>query len=131
MASNMIRTVATRAMVRLIWFDQKTNFLFQVRIQDTFFFLLKLLNKASFQPVLSVVAANRLIHTSSVRSDIDSAAKYIGAGAATVGCAGAGEIKKNNQTKNAQYEIGWVNVTLIFKKNFFLWTRSWYWYRFW
>ena len=30
------------------------------------------------------------ITTSAVRSDIDSAAKYIGAGAATVGVAGAG-----------------------------------------
>ena len=30
------------------------------------------------------------IHTSAVRGDIDSAAKYIGAGAATVGVAGAG-----------------------------------------
>ena len=31
------------------------------------------------------------IHTSVVRNDIDSAAKYIGAGAATVGVAGAGK----------------------------------------
>ena len=31
------------------------------------------------------------IQTSAVRSDIDSAAKYIGAGAATVGVAGAGK----------------------------------------
>ena len=30
------------------------------------------------------------MHTSPIRSDIDSAAKYIGAGAATVGVAGAG-----------------------------------------
>ena len=33
------------------------------------------------------------ITTSAVRSDIDSAAKYIGAGAATVGVAGAGMLK--------------------------------------
>jgi len=64
MASNMIRTCATRAMI---------------------------LNKASFKPVLTLsAAANKLIHTSAVRNDIDSAAKYIGAGAATVGVAGAG-----------------------------------------
>jgi F-type H+-transporting ATPase subunit c len=30
------------------------------------------------------------IHTTAIRNDIDSAAKYIGAGAATVGVAGAG-----------------------------------------
>lgn len=33
----------------------------------------------------------RLIQTSALRQDIDSAAKYIGAGAATVGVAGAGK----------------------------------------
>jgi len=50
-----------------------------------------LFNRAAFKPVLCTsAAANKLIHTSSVRSDIDSAAKYIGAGAATVGVAGAG-----------------------------------------
>ena len=37
----------------------------------------------------SVVAA-RALHTSVARRDIDSAAKYIGAGAATVGVAGSG-----------------------------------------
>ena len=64
MASNMIRTCASRAL---------------------------LFNRAAFKPVLSLSAApSRLIQTSSVRSDIDSAAKYIGAGAATVGVAGAG-----------------------------------------
>ena len=31
-------------------------------------------------------------HTSAVRQDIDQAAKYIGAGAATVGVAGSGKI---------------------------------------
>ncbi|CAF0829539.1 unnamed protein product [Adineta ricciae] len=46
-------------------------------------------------PVLSMassmmVPAKRTIATSAVRRDIDSAAKYIGAGAATVGVAGAG-----------------------------------------
>lgn len=35
-------------------------------------------------------SASQLIHTTAVRKDIDSAAKYIGAGAATVGVAGAG-----------------------------------------
>lgn len=33
---------------------------------------------------------SRQITTSSIRSDIDSAAKFVGAGAATVGCAGSG-----------------------------------------
>jgi hypothetical protein len=46
-------------------------------------------------PVLSMgsslmVPSQRTIATSTVRRDIDSAAKYIGAGAATVGVAGAG-----------------------------------------
>lgn len=46
-------------------------------------------------PVLSMasslmVPSQRTIVTSAVRRDIDSAAKYIGAGAATVGVAGAG-----------------------------------------
>ncbi|CAF3724858.1 unnamed protein product [Rotaria socialis] len=36
------------------------------------------------------VAQHRSIATSPIRRDIDSAAKYIGAGAATVGVAGAG-----------------------------------------
>lgn len=34
----------------------------------------------------------RLIHTSTICRDIDQAAKYIGAGAATVGVAGSGDI---------------------------------------
>jgi len=70
MASNMIRTCATRAL---------------------------LFNKANslYKPLMSLpIAANKLqassITTSAVRNDIDSAAKYIGAGAATVGVAGAG-----------------------------------------
>ena len=37
-----------------------------------------------------MVPSHRTITTSVVRRDIDSAAKYIGAGAATVGVAGAG-----------------------------------------
>jgi len=37
----------------------------------------------------------RLIHTSTVCRDIDQAAKYIGAGAATVGVAGSGIITSN------------------------------------
>lgn len=64
----------------------------------------------TFKPILALSAANKvswtefqneyylnaffnqiqLIHTTTVRKDIDSAAKYIGAGAATVGVAGAG-----------------------------------------
>jgi F-type H+-transporting ATPase subunit c len=39
---------------------------------------------------LPVAAQKASIHTSVIRNDIDSAAKYIGAGAATVGVAGAG-----------------------------------------
>jgi len=34
--------------------------------------------------------STRLIHTSTICRDIDQAAKYIGAGAATVGVAGSG-----------------------------------------
>lgn len=41
----------------------------------------------------------RLIQTSALRQDIDSAAKYIGAGAATVGVAGAGKYTWNNVLK--------------------------------
>lgn len=37
-----------------------------------------------------IPSSQRAIATSAVRRDIDSAAKYIGAGAATVGVAGAG-----------------------------------------
>ena len=39
---------------------------------------------------LLIVPSQRTIATSVIRHDIDSAAKYIGAGAATVGVAGAG-----------------------------------------
>uniref|UniRef100_A0A0N5AAB9 ATPase protein 9 n=1 Tax=Syphacia muris TaxID=451379 RepID=A0A0N5AAB9_9BILA len=43
-------------------------------------------------PVLrkECIVAARCLHTSLVRQDIDTAAKYIGAGAATVGVAGSG-----------------------------------------
>ncbi|UJR09886.1 hypothetical protein I4U23_014108 [Adineta vaga] len=43
-------------------------------------------------PILTsaILPSHRTISTSTVRLDIDSAAKYIGAGAATVGVAGAG-----------------------------------------
>ena len=56
-----------------------------------------LFNKASFKPIVTLPAAlNKVqsasIQTSAIRNDIDSAAKYIGAGAATVGVAGAGKI---------------------------------------
>ncbi|CAF1421329.1 unnamed protein product [Rotaria sp. Silwood1] len=37
-----------------------------------------------------MIPSHRTIATSTIRHDIDSAAKYIGAGAATVGVAGAG-----------------------------------------
>merc|ERR1712179_76670 len=40
--------------------------------------------------VSSLISQIRLLQTSAVRNDIDQAAKYIGAGAATVGVAGAG-----------------------------------------
>lgn len=40
---------------------------------------------------------HRTIATSAVRRDIDSAAKYIGAGAATVGVAGAGAGERDFQ----------------------------------
>lgn len=43
----------------------------------------------------ATVSSHRTISTSTVRYDIDSAAKYIGAGAATVGVAGAGAGKKS------------------------------------
>ena len=39
---------------------------------------------------LATIPSQRTIATSAIRRDIDSAAKYIGAGAATVGVAGAG-----------------------------------------
>merc|ERR1712108_103766 len=38
----------------------------------------------------ATVQATNLIHTSAAKQDIDSAAKFIGAGAATVGVAGSG-----------------------------------------
>jgi len=71
MASNMIRFTASRALL----FNKSTM---------------------AMKPLMTMpIAANKLqqvssISTSAARSDIDSAAKYIGAGAATVGCAGAG-----------------------------------------
>lgn len=45
-------------------------------------------------------ASVRLIHTSTVCRDIDQAAKYIGAGAATVGVAGSGivSVDENEDT---------------------------------
>ncbi|CAH8542444.1 unnamed protein product [Schistosoma rodhaini] len=39
---------------------------------------------------VSCIFPTSQFHTSSIRKDIDQAAKYIGAGAATVGCAGSG-----------------------------------------
>lgn len=68
MASNIVRACATRAL---------------------------LFNRATVKPIFTLPAAlNKMqtasIQTSSLRNDIDSAAKYIGAGAATVGVAGAG-----------------------------------------
>lgn len=43
---------------------------------------------ASYKPIVAV--ASRQLNTTPIRRDIDSAAKYIGAGAATVGVAGSG-----------------------------------------
>ncbi|KAI6187073.1 ATPase protein 9 [Aphelenchoides besseyi] len=40
--------------------------------------------------LMKSIPAVRLLHLSAPRQDIDSAAKYIGAGAATVGVAGSG-----------------------------------------
>merc|ERR1712180_424130 len=48
------------------------------------------LHIASKPSVSSIVNQIRTIQTSTVSRDIDQAAKYIGAGAATVGCAGSG-----------------------------------------
>jgi len=48
------------------------------------------LHIASKPSVSSIVNQIRSIQTSTVSRDIDQAAKYIGAGAATVGCAGSG-----------------------------------------
>ena len=46
---------------------------------------------ALIRPVAStIVSQDRQIHTSMVKKDIDSAAKFIGAGTATVGVAGSG-----------------------------------------
>merc|ERR1712156_390420 len=42
------------------------------------------------RPVASSVMASRALTTTSAKKDIDSAAKFIGAGAATVGVAGSG-----------------------------------------
>ncbi|CAF0770032.1 unnamed protein product [Didymodactylos carnosus] len=41
-------------------------------------------------PTITALTPQRSIQTSAIKYDIDSAAKYIGAGAATVGVAGAG-----------------------------------------
>lgn len=45
---------------------------------------------ASNDKVSTIVMPQRGLHTSLVRRDIDSAAKFIGAGAATIGVAGSG-----------------------------------------
>jgi len=45
---------------------------------------------ATQTPVSSLLNQFRSLQTSAVQRDIDQAAKYIGAGAATVGCAGSG-----------------------------------------
>ena len=63
----------------------------------------QLLAHRQFLPIVSSANSwtnsQRSISTSIVRRDIDSAAKYIGAGAATVGVAGAGA-GKNRSMKN-------------------------------
>ena len=50
------------------------------------------------------------IHTSTVRQDIDQAAKYIGAGAATVGVAGSGNclFSHSEPVCNACETLAWV-----------------------
>jgi len=48
------------------------------------------LSPASLQALLGGVVPMRLFQTAASRRDIDQAAKYIGAGAATVGVAGSG-----------------------------------------
>merc|ERR1712110_134233 len=45
---------------------------------------------AAFWPAAAPASQSRAIQTTAVRKDIDSAAKFIGAGAATVGVAGSG-----------------------------------------
>jgi F-type H+-transporting ATPase subunit c len=42
----------------------------------------------AYKPVVAVASSQ--LHTTPIKRDIDSAAKYIGAGAATVGVAGSG-----------------------------------------
>merc|ERR1712098_482185 len=56
-----------------------------------------LISRSALRPLSSTMAVKpsimsqiRSLQTSAVRSDIDQAAKYIGAGAATVGVAGSG-----------------------------------------
>ena len=84
-----------------------------------------LFNKASFKPIVTLPAAlNKIqsasIQTSAIRNDIDSAAKYIGAGAATVGVAGAGKTYDKKNLKDFCFLI----------QLLFLIIRSWYWYSF-
>jgi len=43
-----------------------------------------------FAQLEKTIASRLMLHTTAARQDIDSAAKYIGAGAATVGVAGSG-----------------------------------------
>jgi F-type H+-transporting ATPase subunit c len=70
MASNMIRSCASKALL-----FNRTNVVYKSMMT---------------LPVAVNKVQSSSIHTSVVRNDIDSAAKYIGAGAATVGVAGAG-----------------------------------------
>ena len=46
--------------------------------------------KAVARPAVAAVAQQQPVHTTAVRKDIDSAAKYIGAGASAAGVAGSG-----------------------------------------
>ena len=98
MASNIIRSCASRALVS----DQCTNpsdleskHVSSNRLLVLYQIFNQLFNrsKVAFKPLSAAVNQVSAIHTSPVRSDIDSAAKYIGAGAATVGVAGAGKQK--------------------------------------
>ena len=74
----------------------------------------QLLAHRQFLPIVSSAntwTSQRSISTSIVRRDIDSAAKYIGAGAATVGVAGAGAGKQIDDE---------INYFLLFtKRDFF------------
>lgn len=53
-------------------------------------FILQILSQSLVKPTAASATINRALQTSTINRDIDSAAKYIGAGAAVVGVAGSG-----------------------------------------